>query len=526
MTITVNRDDARHRRQGAGARRRREPGARARSTRLTTYDPTTQHGVAAHRRLDRDPAHRARSPTRSSARSPGATPASPGLAGVSIDQNGQVHVRPLQVPRRVQRRPRGRRRKLFAQGGTSTNADVSSSRPATARSAGRTTSTSRRPRRRRPRPASPARGRPASLPTVKVRVGTTEVSYAVKAATRRPTSPTGLNAAFANAGLALQATDTGTGVQIATNDYGRTPSFDVAWDGSGYVDARRQRRAGHDRRRRRDRQRPAAARAVQRQPDRRPRAQDHGRRRPATSAPSRTRRARAARADRGRRGDRPRSSGTSRRRRTTSSRGSSSSTTRSRRWSCRSRSTRRCCARSWPTLESDDLDAEVAGQRSRRARSARASTAASSADDRRSRERIPDEPARCCARQYVSDSVDDDVAGPHDRRALRPAAARPRPRAAGDRRRRRRATAHDCLAARAGDRRRAARLARRRAVAGGAQPRRHLRVRAAASSSPRTSRRTRRASRRAASSLAPLRDAWQRGRRASCRAHATPDGAA
>ena len=48
---------------------------------------------------------------------------------------------------------------------------------------------------------------------MKVRVGTTQISYAVKATDTQADVANGLNAAFANAGLALQATDTGTGVQ-------------------------------------------------------------------------------------------------------------------------------------------------------------------------------------------------------------------------------------------------------------------------------------------------------------------------
>jgi flagellar hook-associated protein 2 len=76
---------------------------------------------------------------------------------------------------------------------------------------------------------------PASLPTVKVRVGTTEVSYAVKSTDSRADVAAGLNSVFASNGLALQATDTGAGVKITTNAYGSAAKFDVDWDGSGYV---------------------------------------------------------------------------------------------------------------------------------------------------------------------------------------------------------------------------------------------------------------------------------------------------
>ncbi len=64
---------------------------------------------------------------------------------------------------------------------------------------------------------------------MKVRVGTTEVSYAVKDGDSQDDVVKGLNAAFASAGFSLQATNTGTGVQIATNEYGSGASFDVDW---------------------------------------------------------------------------------------------------------------------------------------------------------------------------------------------------------------------------------------------------------------------------------------------------------
>jgi flagellar hook-associated protein 2 len=76
---------------------------------------------------------------------------------------------------------------------------------------------------------------PVSNPVVKVRVGTTEVSYAVKDGDTRADVANGLNAAFASAHMTLQATDTGSGVQIATNQFGHAASFDTDWSGGGYV---------------------------------------------------------------------------------------------------------------------------------------------------------------------------------------------------------------------------------------------------------------------------------------------------
>ena len=119
---------------------------------------------------------------------------------------------------RVRRQSRKASTKLFAQSGTATTPTSSSSPPATAPSPVRTTSSSRRPPSAGTDTGLTGAWPPGPLPTVKVRVGTTEVSYAVKDGDTRADVAAGLNAAFASAELSLQATDTGSGVKIATND--------------------------------------------------------------------------------------------------------------------------------------------------------------------------------------------------------------------------------------------------------------------------------------------------------------------
>jgi len=77
---------------------------------------------------------------------------------------------------------------------------------------------------------------PATLPTINVRVNGNNVSYVVKSSDTRDDVVKGLNAAFGNAGLPLQATNTGSGVQINTDVYGSGATFDVDWgDGNGYT---------------------------------------------------------------------------------------------------------------------------------------------------------------------------------------------------------------------------------------------------------------------------------------------------
>ncbi len=164
----------------------------------------------------------------------GANPKSPGLAGVSIDKTGKFTFDRAKFLAAFAADPSGVT-KLFAQGGSSDNGNVQfvsagdravggsydvnvTTAAAQASDVGLTG-------------AWP----PASLPTVKVRVGGTEVSYAVKDGDTRADVVKGLDAAFASAGFQLQATDTGSGVQIATTQYGSAAAFDVDWSGGGYV---------------------------------------------------------------------------------------------------------------------------------------------------------------------------------------------------------------------------------------------------------------------------------------------------
>ncbi len=72
-------------------------------------------------------------------------------------------------------------------------------------------------------------------PTIKVKIGTTEVSYVVKPTDAQSDVVAGLNAAIATGGLALQAGISGTGIQLTSTAYGHAAAFDVAWDGSTYT---------------------------------------------------------------------------------------------------------------------------------------------------------------------------------------------------------------------------------------------------------------------------------------------------
>lgn len=165
---------------------------------------------------------------------PGATPQSPGLAGVSIDRNGAFTFDRTKFLAAFAANPQGVS-KLFAQGGSSDNANVQFTSAGDRAVAGAYHVVVIQAAAQGADVGLTGAWPPASLPTVKLRAGTTEVSYAVKGTDSRTDVVNGLNSAFANAGLSLQATDTGSGVQVATNQYGHAAGFDVDWDGSGYV---------------------------------------------------------------------------------------------------------------------------------------------------------------------------------------------------------------------------------------------------------------------------------------------------
>jgi len=67
-----------------------------------------------------------------------------------------------------------------------------------------------------------------------VQIGTNQISYQVKTTDTQADVVTGLNAAFATAGLALEATVSTDGIKVASVGYGHNSKFDVAWDGTNF----------------------------------------------------------------------------------------------------------------------------------------------------------------------------------------------------------------------------------------------------------------------------------------------------
>ena len=163
-----------------------------------------------------------------------ATPKSPGLAGVSIDKDGNFTFDRSAFIAAFDANPTGVT-KLFTQGGTADSAAVQFVSASDSAVAGTYDVNITQAATQASDTGLTGAWPPGPLPTVKVRVGTTEVSYAVKNGDTRADVAAGLNSAFASAQLDLQATDTGSGVQINSSAYGSRATFDVDWAGSGYV---------------------------------------------------------------------------------------------------------------------------------------------------------------------------------------------------------------------------------------------------------------------------------------------------
>ena len=232
VTVTVNRDDA------AIADKVQAMIDAANTvqdviSQLTKYDPTTKS--ASPLTGDASATHVMSALTNSVIGTvPGANPKSPGLAGVSIDGTGKFTFDRTKFLKAFDADPAGVTR-LFAQGGTADNNGVEFTSAGDRAVAGTYHVVVTQSAAQASDVGLTGAWPPVTPPTVKVRVGTTEVSYAVKGGDTRADVASGLNAAFANAGLTLQATDTGSGVRVGSDQYGLAAKFDVDWSGTGYV---------------------------------------------------------------------------------------------------------------------------------------------------------------------------------------------------------------------------------------------------------------------------------------------------
>ncbi len=162
---------------------------------------------------------------------PWATPGSPGLAGLSVDKTGQYTFDSSKFTTAFNADPEGMT-KLFVQGATATDSRVTfvtaGDRARAGTYAVNITAFATQASDVGLEGAWPI----GSPPTVKVKVGTNEISYAIQGTDVQADVVNALNTRFATAKLQLTASVSGTGIKITSNEYGTAASFQVAWDGS------------------------------------------------------------------------------------------------------------------------------------------------------------------------------------------------------------------------------------------------------------------------------------------------------
>lgn len=166
---------------------------------------------------------------------PWANPASAGLAGISVNRDGEYEFDASKFTEAFNEDPEGVTR-MFVQGGTATSSDVSFVSAGDRARAGTyevvVTTVAEQASDVGLEGAWPI----GSPPTIRVRVGSTEISYAVGASDVQADVVAALNTRFANEGMGLSASVSGTGIEIRTDAYGSAASFEVAWDGSTWVE--------------------------------------------------------------------------------------------------------------------------------------------------------------------------------------------------------------------------------------------------------------------------------------------------
>jgi flagellar hook-associated protein 2 len=164
---------------------------------------------------------------------PWANPGAPGLAGLSVDKNGKYTFDESKFTAAFNADPDGMVR-AFTQGGTGTDPNVTFVSAGDRARAGTYDVVIT---------AAATQGSTLGLegawpmgapPTVKVRIGSKEVSYTVQGTDTQADVVDELNTRFVQAGLQLEASVSGTGVEIRSVQYGSAAAFDVAWDGGTY----------------------------------------------------------------------------------------------------------------------------------------------------------------------------------------------------------------------------------------------------------------------------------------------------
>jgi flagellar hook-associated protein 2 len=162
---------------------------------------------------------------------PGATPASPGLAGVSVGKDGKFSFDRTKFIDTFRKDPAGMA-KVFAQSATATNGALSLVAAGDRTIAGTyavsiTTAAEQA--------TLVSSGLPAVGTTIRAKIGTIEASYTVQTGDTLATTAAGLNAALAAKNLAVSSAVDGANLRVTAAAYGAGTTLSVAWDGTNFV---------------------------------------------------------------------------------------------------------------------------------------------------------------------------------------------------------------------------------------------------------------------------------------------------
>ncbi len=162
---------------------------------------------------------------------PGSNPTSPGLAGVSVDKNGNYTFDRTKFLAAYSADPDGLSR-VFSRSGSSTSGVVSFVAANDGTQAGTYAVNITQAAQQA---FSSSGGAIAAGTTVRARIGSVNASYTVQAGDTAATIAAGLNSSFASANLNVVASVNGTAVELRSATYGSSAAMDVAWNGSTYA---------------------------------------------------------------------------------------------------------------------------------------------------------------------------------------------------------------------------------------------------------------------------------------------------
>jgi len=163
----------------------------------------------------------------------GASPVSPDLAGVTEDQYGNFSFSQSTFLAAYNSAPNGMAA-LFTQGGSSANPNLTFISAADATQGGAYDVNVTQAATQASSNGLNGTWPTGTASTIAVGVGTNRITYQITPTATQADVVAGLNSAFANAGLALGATVSGTGIQINSVGYGHNSTFDIAWDGTTF----------------------------------------------------------------------------------------------------------------------------------------------------------------------------------------------------------------------------------------------------------------------------------------------------